>query len=84
MDASKALLLSLLLVPVSFGCATPGTAPEPAPPALLQLPRPQLPPPPQQIMMPRVPNFQQRLLNFFSPSLEKPTTPPASSLLLKP
>ena len=79
MDRRKLLLLWLPLALAISGCATPGPAPEPAPPALLPLARPQLPPAPPEVMQVREANFQKRLLDFFSPSREKPTTSPGSS-----
>lgn len=62
---AAALLLSLLAL---SGCATPPPAIKPA-----QIECPTLPPPPADVMVSRPASFQERLLNFFSSSPQKPT-----------
>ena len=87
MDKPKLLFLLLLLSLALFACGTPVVKPEAAPPAVVQLARPQLPPAPPEVLVVREPNFQQRLLDFFqqtpatsSSGLQvKPTTPLGNS-----
>lgn len=51
------------------------TSVQPAfPPVVVEVP--QRPAPPAWMMEPRAPNFTERTLKIFSPSPEKPTTPP--------
>ena len=55
-------------------CATPAaTACKP-----LDVPPAKLPPPPAEVMEERPANFQERLVNFFSLSAEKPTKLPGN------
>ena len=70
----RRLLPSLLLLALALSsCATPGIKPEPAPPAVVKLAKAKLPDPPPEVMVPRAPSFQERLVNFFSSSPAKPT-----------
>jgi hypothetical protein len=69
-------LLTCMLAASS--CATPEAVP-PAPPSVLEVKAAALPPAPADVMVQRAASFQQRLLDFFSASPEKPTTSPANS-----
>ena len=73
MPKPKLLLASLLLALGLCACATPGKTPPTAPPSIIQLAKPKLPEPPPEAMVKRDANFQERLVNFFSPSPGKPT-----------
>ena len=68
---------------VLCGCQTQATKPETAPP-VIALARAQLPPAPPEVMEVRQPNFQERLLNFFSGLQAKQTKLSASSPSPKP
>ncbi len=69
MKSSSIAALWLSWVPLAACISASG------PPLVVATECPQLPPPPASIMIPRAPNFQQRLLDFLSNSSSRLTKP---------
>ena len=65
-------------------CATPAVKPDPAPPSVVALPRARLAPPDAEMMVPREPDFLQKVLNFWSVKPAAPIPSSASSPSVKP
>ena len=64
--------------------ALAGCSSLPAAPRLVETPQLVLPPAPADVIVPREPNFLQRIQNFFSGSEPKPTASSISSPPAKP